>query len=31
MSVYEFNMWMAYFTLQQEEKERQDRLAKAKR
>ena len=31
MSVYEFNMWMAYFTLQQEEKVRQDRLAKAKR
>ncbi len=31
MSVYEFNMWMAYFTLQQEEKERQDRLARAKR
>ena len=31
MSVYEFNMWIAYFNLQQEERERQERLAKAKR
>ena len=31
MSVYEFNMWIAYFNLQQEERERQDRLASMKR
>jgi hypothetical protein len=31
MSVYEFNMWIAYFNLQQEEREKQERLAKAKR
>jgi hypothetical protein len=31
MSVYEFNMWIAYFNLQQEEQEKQERLAKAKR
>lgn len=31
MSVYEFNMWLAYFDLQNEEKERQDRINKMKR
>jgi len=31
MSVYEFNMWIAYFDLQNEEKERQDRINKMKR
>ena len=30
MSVYEFNMWIAYFDLQNEEKERQDRINKMK-
>lgn len=31
MPVAEFNMWMAYFQIQQEEKERQERIAKMKR
>ena len=31
MSVYEFNMWIAYFYLQNEEKARQDRINKMKR
>lgn len=31
MSVSEFNMWIAYFSLQSEEIERQNRLAKARR
>ena len=31
MSVVEFNMWLAYFNLQSEERERQDRIAKMKR
>ena len=31
MSVSEFNMWIAYFDLQNEEKERQDRINKMKR
>ena len=31
MSVEEFNMWLAYFNLQNEERERQDRIAKMKR
>ena len=31
MSVVEFNMWLAYFNLQNEERERQDRIAKMKR
>jgi hypothetical protein len=31
MSVEEFNMWIAYFQIQQEERERQERLAKASR
>ena len=29
MSVEEFNMWIAYFQIQHEERERQHRLAKA--
>ncbi len=31
MSVEEFNMWIAYFQIQHEERERQERLAKASR
>lgn len=31
MSVDEFNMWLAYFQIQNEERERQERLAKAQR
>ena len=31
MSVEEFNMWIAYFQIQNEERERQERLAKAQR
>ena len=31
MSVYEFNMWLAYFQIQSDEIERQQRLAKAQR
>ena len=31
MSVYEFNMWLAYFQIQNDERERQERLAKAQR
>ena len=31
MSVQEFNMWLAYFEIQQEEKEREHRLQKARR
>ena len=31
MSVYEFNMWLAYYSLQSDERDRQERLAKAKR
>ena len=31
MSVEEFNMWIAYFQIQSEERERQERLAKAQR
>lgn len=29
MSVEEFNMWIAYYQIQHEERERQERLAKA--
>ncbi len=31
MSVYEFNMWIAYFNLQQDERDRQERIAKMKK
>tara|TARA_R100000479_G_scaffold131818_1_gene69631 strand:+ start:455 stop:568 length:114 start_codon:yes stop_codon:yes gene_type:complete len=31
MSVYEFNMWLAYFDLQREERDRQERIAKMKK
>ena len=31
MSVYEFNMWCAYFDLQREDRERQERINKMKR
>tara|TARA_Y100001972_G_C7404090_1_gene209909 strand:+ start:282 stop:395 length:114 start_codon:yes stop_codon:yes gene_type:complete len=31
MSVYEFNMWLAYFDLQKEERDRQERIAKMKK
>jgi hypothetical protein len=31
MSVDEFNMWLAYFQIQSDERERQERLAKAQR
>ena len=31
MSVEEFNMWLAYFQIQNDERERQERLAKAQR
>ena len=31
MSVSEFNMWLAYFQIQSDERERQERLAKAQR
>ena len=31
MPVTEFNMWLAYFQIQHEERERQERLAKAQR
>ena len=31
MSVQEFNMWIAYFKLQSEEQERQNRIMKAGR
>ena len=30
MSVEEFNLWLAYFIIQNEEKDRQERLARAK-
>jgi len=30
MSVEEFNLWLAYFNLQKEEHDRQERLAKAR-
>ena len=29
MSVSEFNMWIAYYALQSDERERQERLARA--
>ena len=31
MTVHEFNMWLAYFDLQREEKDRQERIAKMKK
>lgn len=31
MSVSEFNMWIAYYSLQNDERERQERLARARR
>ena len=31
MPVYEFNMWIAYFDLQKEEQERQQRINQSKR
>ena len=31
MSVYEFNMWIAYFNLQQYDRDRQERIAKMKK
>jgi hypothetical protein len=31
MPVVEFNMWLAYFDLQREEKERQERIARMKK
>jgi hypothetical protein len=31
MPVYEFNMWLAYFDLQKEERERQERIAKMRK
>lgn len=31
MSVYEFNMWIAYFNLQQDDRDRQERIAKMKK
>ena len=31
MSVDAFNMWLAYFQIQNDERERQERLAKAQR
>jgi len=31
MPVAEFNMWLAYFNLQSEEKERQERIARMKK
>jgi hypothetical protein len=31
MSVQEFNMWLAYYEIQQEEKERDHRLQQARR
>jgi hypothetical protein len=31
MTVDEFNMWIAYYSLQSDERERQERLAKARR
>ncbi len=31
MPVEEFNMWLAYFQIQNDERERQERLAKAQR
>ncbi len=30
MTVYEFNMWLAYYQIQTEERDRQERLARAK-
>jgi hypothetical protein len=30
MPVEEFNMWIAYFELQKEERDRQERIAKAR-
>ena len=30
MSVEEFNMWLAYYSLQTDEQERQQRLARAR-
>ena len=30
MSVEEFNMWLAYFQIQHEENERQERIARAR-
>jgi len=31
MPVYEFNMWLAYFDLQKEERERHERIAKMRK
>ena len=31
MTVQEFNMWLAYYEIQQEEKERDQRLQQARR
>ncbi len=31
MSVSEFNMWMAYFSVQKDEQDRQNRIAQMKR
>ena len=31
MTVSEFNMWIAYYSLQSDERERQERLARARR
>ena len=31
MPVYEFNMWLAYFDLQREDRERQERIAKMRK
>ena len=31
MPVYEFNMWCAYFDLQKDDQERQERINKMKR
>ena len=31
MPVAEFNMWLAYFNLQSEERERQERIARMKK
>ena len=31
MTVSEFNMWMAYYALQNAERERQERLTRARR
>jgi hypothetical protein len=31
MTVDEFNMWIAYFQIEKEEREKQERLARARR